>query len=192
MPDDDKKQAGDPAGDDKDKGKSESDKTQDSGEKGKVFTQDDVNRIVQERLEKEKKKAETAAAAAAEQAEKAKLEAAQEWESLAKKAEAKVKALEAQVTELQAASDQVAGYEAAITKVLAGQREGLPVHITALLDKLSPLDQLDYLAENAKNLQPQQKTKVPATPNAADPDSLTDAQKAELNQVSDSFYRNLW
>jgi hypothetical protein len=43
-------------------------------------------------------------------------------------------------------------YEAALGKLLAKEREGLPKHVLTLLDKLDPAEQLEYIAENREAL----------------------------------------
>lgn len=188
-----KQESGNPAGEGESQDKPGSDPQgdQQGGDNGaKKFTQAELDQIIKDRLEKEKRKAEAQATKAKEQAESEALAKSQEWESLAKKQGAKLEQLEAQVAELESVKAQLGEYEQALKKVLAGQRDGLPAHITALLDKLSPLEQLTYLAENAKNLRPA--NGVPETPDPASPEKLTEAQKGQAASVAANYYKNLF
>jgi hypothetical protein len=74
-------------------------------------------------------------------------------------------------TSLEAATGTVAtltqerdAYRAAVESMLTAQREGLPEHIAALLDKLNPLDQLTWIAENAEEVNKSRNGAAPGTP----------------------------
>lgn len=55
-------------------------------------------------------------------------------------------------------------------------RKDLPKHIGDLLDKLNPVEQLEYLIAHADELG-KKPSPIPPTPNPADPKKLTDAEK---------------
>ena len=98
-----------------------------------------------------------------EEAEAEGLKKSEEWQTLAKK-------LEARVGELEPTAEQVTRYKGAIEKYLAAEKKDLPKHILALLDKLDPVDQIEYLSANrdeiGKGLQGVPPSPTPVTPTA--------------------------
>jgi hypothetical protein len=106
------------------------------------FTQADIDRIVKDRLAEEGRKAEAKNRKAAETAEAAKLAEQGEFKKLADTASAKV-------AELEPFKEKAERHETALKAILGKQREGLPKHILTLLDKLDPVEQLEYIAANA-------------------------------------------
>ncbi len=81
------------------------------------------------------------------------------WQELAEKRQAERDALAAERESLVGKFD---AYATAVTSILDNQKKGLPKHIVALLDKLDPVEQLQYIADNADELRPQAAT--PGTP----------------------------
>ena len=61
----------------------------------------------------------------------------------------------AQVAELETKAQSAEQYQTALSKLLEAQRAEVPAHIIALLDRLDPADQLEWLAENAASIKPQ-------------------------------------
>jgi uncharacterized protein YicC (UPF0701 family) len=109
--------------------------------------------------EQAKAELEAAAKKAAEDVEAAKLEQNKEFQALAEKhktaaeaATAEAAALKPQVETLTADRDR---YKAALETYVAKAREGLPGHITVLLDKMDPVEQLTYLTTNGDKLRGQ-------------------------------------
>lgn len=78
---------------------------------------------------------------AADATERARLQEQGKYQELAEAAEKRA-------TELEPHKAKAERYEASLTKLLTKEREGLPKHITALLDKMDAADQLDYITEN--------------------------------------------
>lgn len=179
-------EGGDPQGDPDTKGK-------DGGTQGdeKRFTQADIDRIVADRLDREKRKAESEAQKAKEKAESEALAENQKWQELAQKHEAKIKDLESKLAEFEAAKETLEKYKGALEAHLQTQRADLPGHITALLDKLDPVDQLEYIAKNAGELK-KKTTKVPETPTPAGDGELSEATKADALAATNRFYRNMF
>jgi hypothetical protein len=56
--------------------------------------------------------------------------------------------------ELEPKAERTDRLEAALKAAVAAQTKGLPEHITAVLSKLTPEDQLDYLSEHGAALRP--------------------------------------
>lgn len=102
----------------------------------------EVNRRAKEA---EKKLAEMGAAQTA--AEQQSLTEQGKFKELAEKASKRV-------AELEPLAETVKRQGEALSKFLEGERKGLPKHILALLDKLDPVDQLEYIATNRNELRP--------------------------------------
>lgn len=115
---------------------------------GKTFSQEDVDRIVKERLEREKLARERATARAKEEAEAEALKKNQEWQALADVNAKKADELAARVAQLEPVGEQVERYRSALERSLAAEKKDLPKHVLVLLEKLDPVEQIDYLAAN--------------------------------------------
>lgn len=100
-------------------------------------------------------------AAEAEAATKKQLEEQQQFQQLYQQETAKATTLAEQAAGMQA---QVVAYETAVSGYLAKEKDGLPAHILSLLEKLPPLEQMAYIAEN-RNALGQPAGAPPATPN---------------------------
>lgn len=188
---DDGGNAGDPAGgkDPDPSGENKNDGGK-GGEGDKQFSQADIDRIVADRLERERKKSEAAAQKLKDESEAAALAEQQKWQELAQKHEKTIADLTAKLAESEALKETFGNYETVVKKYLETERAGLPEHIVALLDKLDPVAQLEYISTNKDSLKPNRKP-LPETP---DPDDkgLTEAQKADAKKQTDLAYRNLF
>lgn len=132
------------------KEKAGKDDDQEAGEK--KFSQADVDNIVKERLERAQKKAEQDAAKAAKKAEEENLAKNQEFEKLAKQRQTRVTELEAELETLKPFQEQAEKYKKALEADLKARTEKLPGHIKTLLEKMDPVEQIEYLTANAKEL----------------------------------------
>lgn len=99
--------------------------------------------------------------AEAEAATKKQLEEQQQFQQLYQQETAKAAELGGK---LEALGRQVTAYETAVSGYLAKEKDGLPAHILSLLEKLPPLEQLDYIAANRAALG-QPAGAPPASPN---------------------------
>jgi hypothetical protein len=147
---------------------------------GKTFTQEQVDGIVKDRLERERKTAEAKTQKDREDAEAARLKEQGEFEKLANQRAATITELEAKVTEGETHKTRADRYETALKAHLETQRKDLPAHITALLDRMDPVDQLEYIAANREALgaKPGQNgSGIPATPKPGDRKALTEEQQ---------------
>lgn len=146
------------------------------------FTQADLDRLIDERLKREREKSAKAAEKAKADAEAKALEEGNQFKELADKRAAKIAELEAQASEMETVRTRQADYEKAITGYLMTEKNGLSEPILALLEKLDPLDQLAWIAENKAKLLPAnngkaQHSPVPATPAPDNGKSLSDAER---------------
>jgi colicin import membrane protein len=91
------------------------------------------------------KKAEEDRQKAADKAAEDRAKEQGEWEKVARQHETKA-------AELEPFKVKAERYEAALTAMLETQRKDLPAHITALLDKLDPAEQLEWIAANREAL----------------------------------------
>lgn len=144
----------------------------------KTLTQSEVDDLIKERLARAKKKwsdeAKAKTEAAEAEAEAKRLEEEERWKELAeKRASAKQKAEQELATikedlgqQLDKANDELQKALEVLGGYLEKEREGLPAHITALLDTMSAYDQLDYLSQHRESLRPSTKKAPTPTPNS--------------------------
>lgn len=134
---------------------------QNAGDGDKRFTQAELDAIVADRLKRATESAERKAARERQEAEERAASEQGEFKKLADQRQARI-------AELEPFEAQATRYGAALTKLLDAQRKDLPGHITALLDKLDPAEQLEWIAANQEALKPAQAgtTAVPGTPRA--------------------------
>ena len=158
-----------------------------------TFTQADIDRIVTERLDREKRVNEEKARKSAEEAAAKALKENSQFKELS---ETQATTLLNKETALTAATGQVTTltqerdkYKNALEQHVKERRTGLPDHITALLDVLDPLVQLDWLTKNAAALGTTHEG-VPATPKAQG--NLSEAQKKEAQERSRNNYQNIF
>jgi len=156
-----------------------------------IFSQADVDRIVKDRLEREKSAREKAAAKLREDAEADALKKNQEWQTLSQKTEARANELQARVGELEAVGSQVERYKAALEKNLEAEKKDLPKHVLVLLEKLDPVEQLEYLAANREVLGKAGRTSegVPSTPSPRQR-SLSEEDQEAARRSQAAIYQN--
>lgn len=120
------------------------------------FTQADVDRILTERLSKEKSKAEAAQKKAAEEAAAKALTEQGEYKTLAEQRAQRIAELEAlssgTAEKAQTLEEQLASYKVTLESYVKAQRKNVPSHISALLDNLDLPAQLKWLTENGEKL----------------------------------------
>jgi myosin heavy subunit len=156
-----------------------------TAEKKVEFTpeqQKELDRILAERLKREKEKTERAEAKAKQEAEEAALKDKQAFEELANKRQARITELESRVGEMDATRQKLADYEKTFTDILKAEKDGLDASIVALLDKLDPLEQLKWLSENKGKAKPAPKSPVPPTPPPSDGKPAADADIAKRRE----------
>lgn len=145
-----------------------------------------IDDVVKERLEREKKKTEEATRKAREEAEAKALADQQKWQELAEKHAKRVTELEAQAAQLQPMQEQVERYKGALEKQLKSVKAGLPAHLTALLDKLDPVEQMEYIAANADAFK--RPDGVPPSPDPAKAGQLSEEERQKALQQTTNHY----
>ncbi len=135
------------------------------GAAAKTFSQDDVNRIVQERLDKHKRTTDAEATRRAEDAAAQALKDNQKFEELAKTRETQLTTANGTIATLTADVEtltaRVTAADEAIGKILAAQTKDLPPHLLSLLTRMTPAEQLTYLADNADAIKHETTTTIP-------------------------------
>jgi len=155
-----------------------------------LFTQADLDRIVKDRLEREKTQREKAALKAREDAEAEALKKNQEWQTLAEKNAARASELEARMGELEPLGEQVTRYKGALDKYLQAEKKDLPKHVLVLLDKLDPVEQIEYLSANREELgKVGARAGVPASPDPAQR-SLSEEELEAARRGQAALYGN--
>lgn len=107
----------------------------------KKFTQAELDAHIKTRLEQAQRTAEAKAQKDREAAEAESLKEQSKFKELAEQREK-------QLAELEPVKAKAERYEAALKAHLEVERQNLPAHITALLDKSDPADQLEWIAAN--------------------------------------------
>lgn len=178
-----------PAGGDGDK---KPDPAQESGDKPdeKKFTQKEIDAIIAERLAREKKNQEAAAEKARKQAEEDALVKNQEFQKLSDERGKRVAELEGQVSEMTSVREQADRYKGALEKYLVAEKKDLPKHVLTLLEKLDPVDQIEYIAANRAELGKPPQENLKGVPPSPDPKErkLSDEEKAEARKGQASLY----
>jgi len=127
-----------------------------SGEAEVTFTDEQqakIDDLIEKRLARARKtwesKAEKDTAKAKEEAERQRLKEQAEWQKLAEKAEAELAKIKPQ---FETATEKLERYEGALGSYLDSARADVPDHITGLLDRLDPVEQLNWLTDHAEEL----------------------------------------
>jgi len=105
------------------------------------FTQAQIDKLIQDRLERQRRALETKRIEEQQQAETQQLEDKREFEKLAQQ-RAK------EIDQLKPRAGLAESYEKGVSRLMAKATESLPSNIQTLLNKLSLPDQLDWLSEN--------------------------------------------
>lgn len=139
------------------------------------FTQADIERIIAERLDRERKKAEEKAAKAQAEAEAKALAEQNQFKELAEKHAQRI-------AQLEAIEPKAQRYEAALVKLLEAQRKSIPEHVITLLDKLDVADQLEWIATNQAKIAPP--SGAPATPKATGSNTTPEDREQARNEMA--------
>jgi hypothetical protein len=170
------------AGDDKEKGKAK--------EEEKLFTQAQLDALIDDRLKRERKKAETAAELARKKAEADALEKNQEWQKLAEQRATELAALTQEKAELEPFREQAERYKAALDDQLKKVKERLPKYLLPLIEKMDPVEAMAYITEHAEEIGAKLET-YGETPNGKEKkvssDDVKEAQRASGSVITRNF-----
>ena len=125
---------------------------------------DDLDRIVKERLEREREKAAKAEAKARKEAEMSALAQQQEWQTLAAKRQEALQEMEERLRGHEDLEAKLEKYTAALTSFLKAQLAGVPDHVADLLKDRDPVDQFEWLTANRDKFGQQSPPPLGGTP----------------------------
>ena len=136
--------------------------------------------------EREKAKAELEAetAKAKKKADEEALKDKQEWQKLAEQRQTEIDDLTKQKTELEPFKDQAEKYKKALDNILAAQKKDLPKYIVELLEKMDPVEAMDYITKHAKDLGAKPLT-YSETPDGKEK-KVSDDDKKEAQKAADT------
>ena len=161
------------------------------GEQGKTFTQAQVDQMISDRLDRERKKITAQQTKDQEAAEEARLAESRQFEDLAKKRQDKLDAVQTDLTQTQTDLTQTqAELEAANTALqlyVDQLQDGVPPEVLSLLEGKTVADRLAWLVENGAKFKPQENGSPPTLPSTPPGESaqLTPEQRREKSyQVS--------
>lgn len=152
----------------------------------KKFSQAELDAIVQDRLAREKKKQDEAAEKARKEAEEAGLLKNQEFQKLAEERAKTIAELEPFKEQLNGANETIERYKGALDKYLEAEKKDLPKHVLALLDKLDPVEQMEYIAANREELGKGPEG-IPPSPNPKEK-KLSDEELERARKEQGSLY----
>ncbi len=156
---------------------------------GKMLSQADVDRIVKERLAREKEKSEKAAEKARREAAEKAAEENEEFKTLAESRAERISELEAEVERLSGVEEKNTTYAETLNSY-AEARLGelnLPKGVTRLLESFDPKEKLDWLSENAEDFTTHER--VPPA-EQADETGTPEADEAARQAYEAEFARN--
>lgn len=113
-----------------------------------TFTQADLDRILSDRLERQKKQLLKEVEKAKEDEANKQLEEAAEWQTLAEKRQAQLSKHEAKIAELESRAQLVEKYAQALDGYVAQLSDGLPEAIMGLLAPMDAAAKLEWLTAN--------------------------------------------
>jgi hypothetical protein len=154
--------------------------------------QAEVDRVVADRLARAKKASEGDAEKARKKAEEEALTKNKEFETLANTRQQEIEAKDKELAALKEVKEQSEKYAEAIGKIVKTQIEKLPKPVQVLLAKMSPLEQMDYLAQYAKDLNLDLKDVPETNPNDASKKLTSEAMekgKADFKRTVKGFLR---
>lgn len=155
------------------------------------FTQAEVNALIERRLQREREKLEQAAQRERDEQAARKLEEQQQFQQLAEQLKRQLEAIHNESEQLRASLEteqsRATRYAEALAAQVAAQRKALPEHLHSLLDRLDPLEQLQWLTDNADKLRP---SAVPPQTPKPDRQAAAAANQDEARKSQARLYRN--
>lgn len=147
---------------------------QNGGDEAPKFTQAQLDAIVKDRLERERKKTADDAEKARKDAEAIRLKEQGEFQKLAEQRQTRITELEAEVAALAPVTEERDRYKAALETHVTALAKDLPDSIKDLLTGKDPVDQIAWLDKHRESVAGERRSGPPPSPKAADPRKLTD------------------
>lgn len=149
--------------------------------------QAEVERIVKERLSREKEKGKKAEEKARQDAEAEVLKKSEEWKQLSSKYEERLATFAGIEEQLEAEKSRAARYEKVLRESLSEQMKDIPPHIKSLIEKLDVVEQMEYLQKNKEQLKQGDSGGKKPVPPSPKPEGGNQPEKDDKN--SSLFYR---
>lgn len=185
--------SGSGAGDGKPPGEGQEGKPPASADKR--FSQDELDTIVKDRLEREQKSREAKAAKDREAAEAARLKEQGEFKSLSEQQQAKITQLESDIAKHGETAETLTRYQKAIGELVEQQSRDLPAYVTEAIAAMEPLAKLEYLTRNREAITGKRTAEpVPATPGAGGGANGTAARAVDADRTKQATrsVRGMW
>ena len=112
--------------------------------------------------------------------------------SAPEKNEARAAEFAARVGALEPLGEQVQRYKSALEKSLAAEKKDLPKHVLVLLEKLDPVEQIEYLAVNREELGNGNRARLEGVPASPSPKerALNEDDQAAARRGQAALYSN--
>ncbi len=120
----------------------------------KQFSQSELEAIVKDRLERAKRKAKEDADKAKADADQKALAEQGEFKTLAEQRAAELETTKRELETAKTHEQAADKYRKALKDRLDVEKKAYPAHVVSLLDKLDPLEQLEWITANADALKP--------------------------------------
>lgn len=143
----------------------------------KRFTQADLDRLIDERLSRERTKAERDRKKAEDEAAEKALAENERFRELAEKRQERVVELEGQVGQIETLTAERDELSQALQSILDKEREGLPEAVIELLNDKSPAKQLQWITANKATLTKSNGRGIEPTPQAQSDPSIPDEER---------------
>lgn len=130
----------------------------------RTFTQADLDRIVNERLERERRRHETEQERARQQAEEARLAEQNEFRQLAEQRADRIVELEAQTAQIETLTTERDAALEVVRELVNGELEAAPDYVRDAIAERDPVAQLRYLNQHRDKWTADQRRGIPATP----------------------------
>lgn len=154
------------------------------GEAQRAFTQEDVNRIAAN--EKREGRSSVLGELGFDDLDELK-EAIEAYRTIEAETQTEAEKYQKELEKLSPRAEKAERYERALTGYLETEREGLPEHITALLDRMDPVDQLEWIRTNREAITPQEQRPPRRSPDASVRQAPSDDPRQEVGRFLGSL-----
>lgn len=162
-------------------------------EKTLTVTQSELNEMFKERLARQAAQFKAEQEKAAREAEQKRLEEQNEYKPIAEQRKAELEKAETEkaqaLLDVETFKAKAERYEAVLKKYADEQRKGLPDAVSALLDKLTVDEQLEWLAKNKSVVVKGQQQVPPPTPRGNNSGKTAEEIEQRTKAVSSTYAR---
>ena len=159
----------------------------------RTFTQADLDRIVNERLERERRRNDEAQERTRREAEEARLAEQNEFRTLAEQRAERIVELESAANQVEALTQERDTALSVVRELVAGELEAAPDYVRDAIAERGPVEQLRYLNQHRDKW-----ATAPTTPRGTPPGTrgsnidLSESNERELSQTTERRIRNVF